>query len=369
MEKITINRLPVQTWRYLKFNEKTIEAPDITVGSAEIRANEGITAENVVFSEELDRLNEKVGDIRREAFIAGKTPIYNEQRFMTGMGADADKYLAGSNVYSLRISADDDRSSDDVTEIKATGGCALFIYADPGQKIRIVINADEASFLSVRLFADYDSDVKIGIRGISDDRDASEIFIDFGAFLKTGAHCGFSQLVLGQRNIYTGVNADLSGDLSIFDGSLVYLRGKDQDEDISYNAVHRGRVTESDFDVKGVIFAGGHKTLRDTVDFRRGAVGAKASEQEDVLLAESDESGIVNRSIPLILCEEEDVDGRHGASIGRIDPKILVYMSSRGFSADEAKKMLIRGHIGMVARNIDGDTVRSADKYLDTILN
>ncbi len=39
---------------------------------------------------------------------------------------------------------------------------------------------------------------------------------------------------------------------------------------------------------------------------------------------------VVNRTIPLILCAEEDVEGNHGASIGQLDEDILFYMNSEG---------------------------------------
>ena len=62
------------------------------------------------------------------------------------------------------------------------------------------------------------------------------------------------------------------------------------------------------------------KTFRGTIDFRCGSSGSVGDEQEDVLLLGEN---IVNKTIPLILCEEEDVDGRHGATIGRLPEDML----------------------------------------------
>ncbi len=39
---------------------------------------------------------------------------------------------------------------------------------------------------------------------------------------------------------------------------------------------------------------------------------------------------VVNQTIPLILCAEEDVKGSHGASIGQLDEETLFYMQARG---------------------------------------
>lgn len=52
-----------------------------------------------------------------------------------------------------------------------------------------------------------------------------------------------------------------------------------------------------------------------------GCAGAKGTEREDVLLLGDD---IVNQTIPLILCAEEDVEGNHGASMGDLDDATLL---------------------------------------------
>ena len=35
---------------------------------------------------------------------------------------------------------------------------------------------------------------------------------------------------------------------------------------------------------------------------------------------------VVNQTIPLILCAEEDVEGNHGATIGKLDDELLFYL-------------------------------------------
>ena len=366
MENTTINRLPVKTWRYLKINQTSAELPDASRGSAEISSVSGITAETVDFADELGKISSVIGDVRRESFVAGKEPIYGAQSLISGMGADADGYLARSGAYSLRITADESYDSGNTVDIKAKGVCALFIRSDARQRLRIRIDADEADFLSVRLIAGSGSDTELRISHFGGGRDS--FFCDIGGYLEADARMELRQIALDSKKIFLGTGIELAGDRSAFDGSLAYLRSGGELEDINYDIIQRGRATESVYDVKGVLFAGGEKTLRDTIDFRRGAAGSKASEQENVLLAESDESGIINRSIPLILCEEEDVDGRHGAAIGRMDPDVLVYMSSRGFDAEEAKKLLIRGHSGSVAKAVGETQASRADEYLDRLL-
>ena len=69
------------------------------------------------------------------------------------------------------------------------------------------------------------------------------------------------------------------------------------------------------------------KLFRGSIDFVKGCAGSVGNEKEDVLLLGDD---VVNQTIPLILCAEEDVEGNHGASIGELDEKTLFYLMSRG---------------------------------------
>ncbi|MBU5895455.1 SufD family Fe-S cluster assembly protein, partial [Vibrio cholerae O1] len=66
-----------------------------------------------------------------------------------------------------------------------------------------------------------------------------------------------------------------------------------------------------------------YKTLRETIDLVHGAKGSKGNEAETVLVASDN---VMNETLPVILCDEDDVLGNHGASIGSIGPEQLAYL-------------------------------------------
>ena len=51
---------------------------------------------------------------------------------------------------------------------------------------------------------------------------------------------------------------------------------------------------------------------------------------------------VITKSLPVLLCHEEDVEGAHGVSTGKIDNEKLLYMMSRGISYKEALKLIIK---------------------------
>ena len=60
----------------------------------------------------------------------------------------------------------------------------------------------------------------------------------------------------------------------------------------------------------------------------------------------------VNKTVPLILCAEEDVEGNHGASIGRIDEEQIFYMQSRGIPEDNILALAARSKLVQTIKKI-----------------
>ncbi|NLB15330.1 MAG: SufD family Fe-S cluster assembly protein [Clostridiales bacterium] len=360
---IKVNHLPVLTWNRLKINSSEAYISKTSENSIEYDLPASIRTDSVDFITALSEFEALSGSVRRESFVSGKVPIYNEQAFITGMGKEADDYLASSGADIVIIDIPAEVNLSEPLKINVSGESSLFIKSGAGSAANIVIDAEKADFLSVRIFLNSGSQINISVSRVNN---KAQFMTDFGAYLQDSASLELYSVLLGAEKIYCGIGIDMTGDNSRFKSELAYLRGSGEDEDINYNIIHRGRNTESEFNVRGVLLDGGSKTLRDTIDFRRGASGARGNEQENVLLATEKENSVFNKSVPLILCEEEDVDGRHGASIGRIDPKTTLYMESRGFTPEEARRLLIHGHIGSVARSIpDKDIYKAVEKYIE----
>ena len=84
--------------------------------------------------------------------------------------------------------------------------------------------------------------------------------------------------------------------------------------------------------------------------------GSKGAETENVLLLGDD---VENKTIPLILCAEEDVVGNHGATIGKPDEELLFYLESRGIPAQECYNMLAAAKLLAVCGKIPDDGIRN----------
>lgn len=172
------------------------------------------------------------------------------------------------------------------------------------------------------------------------------------------AECGTFRLIqvfLGGAETYSECVTHLSGKRARLALDIAYLLDNGEKLDMNYVADHTGRKTESDINVQGVLDGDAKKLFRGTIDFHRGCAGAKGTEMEEVLLLSED---IVNQTIPLILCDEEDVEGNHGASIGKLSDDLLFYLKSRGMEEEAVYRMMSRAKVDSVTAKIPDEMTR-----------
>ncbi|MCR5098293.1 MAG: SufD family Fe-S cluster assembly protein [Lachnospiraceae bacterium] len=164
------------------------------------------------------------------------------------------------------------------------------------------------------------------------------------------------QVVLSGHETYLGCTNELIGRHAALDIKLAYLVQNEDSLDINYVANHIGKKTESNIKVNGVLRDKAQKLFRGSIDFKNGCSASVGAEIEDVLLMDE---GVVNRTIPLILCAEEDVEGTHGATIGKLSDEMMFYLKSRGIPEDEIYEMMARARIDAIASQIPDETTRN----------
>lgn len=172
---------------------------------------------------------------------------------------------------------------------------------------------------------------------------------DVGASCEKNAELRVIHLILSGKNVYQGLSAALAGEKSRLTADIGYIGADHAHYDMNYEAVHTGKRTVCDISAKGVLRDHASKVFRDTIDFRHGCAGAVGDETEDALLMDA---AVGNKSIPIILCAEEDVVGNHGATIGRLDENLVFYMESRGMRQSEIYEMMAKARLDAIIRKI-----------------
>ena len=147
------------------------------------------------------------------------------------------------------------------------------------------------------------------------------------------------QYALGGSTIGLGLTANLVGARARLDLNNRYHATHEETLDINHLVRMRGTSTRAQLTESGVLNEAAKKTLRATIDLIRGAKDAQGNEIETVMILGDD---VVNKTMPVILCDEDDVAGNHGATIGSVSPEQLDYLAARGLSRQAAEQLFVR---------------------------
>lgn len=185
--------------------------------------------------------------------------------------------------------------------------------------------------------------------------DKSRSWNAVGAVLGTEARVELVRAVLGGNVAACGSLALLEGTKSEFGLNTAYFGEREQYLDFNDVARHLGKETVSEMYTSGVLTGKSNKILRGTIDFLSGAVHSVGHENETVLLLSSEAR---NRTVPLILCGEEQVEGQHAATLGRFDEKQLYYLCSRGMTPTQAKRLMVEARFTPVLDSLPDEDLR-----------
>lgn len=238
-------------------------------------------------------------------------------------------------------------------DVKDNGSRAFKVTAHGNEKNEVILYTTAAqSFTDI----DIDLDAYSSLKLIQVFEGAESAVSHVNARLDENAHFENVQFIINSSDVVSEVNALLSGRGARFDHDSGFVLKQNEKADINLNAVHTGKKTVSEINAKGVLSDRADKVFKGTIDFKKGAKGAVGKETEDILLLSENAR---NRTVPLILCAEEDVEGSHGASIGRVDEKSVFYMLSRGIPEEKIYELAARAKTQQVISKItDPDTLK-----------
>ena len=312
-----LNTPPAQTWNYLHIDDTTLEVPAIDNDPA--RDYSTAVDASPVCPNAYATLEMGAGDEATAWLTSAATSTSSRHtvRVSAGIPQLVEVNLAAGDVTETNVELEPDAEATIVVTASATSADAP---STTGNLLRISA-ARGARVTLAELVALPDSHQHLD---------------DVGIELGAGAGIEIRQFVLGAGTSVMGLAANLAGARSSLALSTRYLVRGHERLDLNHVVRMRGTSTRAQIDESGVLDDAAEKTLRATIDLVRGAKGAKGREQETVLVAGDD---VVNKTLPVILCDEDDVSGDHGATIGSVSPDQLSYLADRGLSEDEATEL------------------------------
>lgn len=407
MDAITIKHagaMPAPTWGWLKMNDTQIAIPAGMArgGDIAVEAAQELTSTSLSFEGAVAALQERVdtargdtqdtraciqavqeqhapgddlGDLNIPALSSYQERACKEEladdvaaAFTTGMGIDTRSYLNFSAGETLVLGCAE--GTEETATIRVSGeqgttvAASIDAIAEANAHLTLAISLDgEADAASdepglvgseLRVFAGENARVDVTVYTTCDAPFTA--IDDSGYVLDRNARVTVRHVVLGGGVTATGMAVDLRSDDARVDIDTRYLAAGTETRDFNYVVRHRGKKTISNIMANGVLAGTSKKCLRGTIDLVHGCKGSEGTERETVLIADK---GVDNKTVPTILCDEDDVAGNHGATIGHVRPEQLFYLMSRGVSAEAAEKLFMVAKLEDAALTAPDDEMRA----------
>ncbi|MDO4797778.1 MAG: SufD family Fe-S cluster assembly protein [Coriobacteriales bacterium] len=307
-----INTPPAQTWNYLRANDITLTVPQLS--------RKG----DVYFA--LPRLFEGIE---------------------CGVGQEATAWVVSqaADARYVEVRAGERREEPIVVDVDADAGEVhdVGVMVRAGAEACVVVNVHGASdeqatsAALVRIIAERNATVRV-LEFVA--AGASQQHIEsVGIQAASGARVVVQQYFLSTGTLVAGIATSLDGDHARIDHTCRYLVRGHEVADINHVVRQRGRNTRANVRESGVLDDHAKKALRATIDLVHGSSGSEGTELESVLMLSDD---VTNKTVPTILCDEDDVSGNHGATIGPVGPEQFQYLCDRGLSRQEAEALYVR---------------------------
>ena len=338
MEELKINETPVRTSQNFNANNITIKDVIIPEQIKEFN-NISIKNNNIKIEENLSNINLSYGigerlieQIRKQS--NKKIKIDVKENITEQIEFKFDKNNS-ELVENIEIIANENSTSTIILkyeaeeDIEAWHNGLIRIFAKSNSKINVIfinlMNTKSHSFISIE-------------NNIEENANVDYTVVDFG---------GKNSIT----NYYTNILGD-NGNNTI---DTIYLGKEEQLFDLNYIVELRGKKSNVNIEVQGALKDNARKHFKGTIDFKRGCKKAKGNENENCMLLSDTAKSL---ALPMLLCSEEDVEGNHSSSAGKIGEKELFYIMSRGFELKEAMKLMVRAKFNKILEKISDEELK-----------
>lgn len=206
---------------------------------------------------------------------------------------------------------------------------------------------------------------KVHLQLVRFDSDHHNSLESIAVVTEDNADVQVSQVELSSGKLVTNYKTYIMGDKSKVNLDSIYFASGKGDMDLLYESNHFGKKSESNMIINGALVGESSKKLKATLDFKEGSSGSVGNEEEFTLLLSENVKGI---SVPALLSHEDDVEGNHAASAGKMDKELLFYIMSRGYSLKEAEKLVIESKFQGTIQHLPEVLADEALNYIEELL-
>ncbi|MHA8111283.1 Fe-S cluster assembly protein SufD [Lactobacillaceae bacterium Melli_B4] len=235
----------------------------------------------------------------------------------------------------------------------------IIIIADEGSKFDVVQKLGSVgeqrkiTHINVDVYAKANSNVQFFSLDAMGTRNTSFIM----RHSEVSRHAKMNWMVgsLNDGNTISDISTDLNGEAANGITRIVSIANHRQQQGINTRITNYGKHSDGEISQRGAILDRARIVFNGIGKVAHGAHGANNQQENSVLMLSDEASGDAN---PILLIDENDVVAGHKASIGKIDEQQLYYLMSRGIDPATAKKLVIRGFLGIILSHIPSEAIK-----------
>lgn len=354
MEMLKLNETPVRTSR--NFNINNIKLKDINI-PADIREFNNV---NITNNSSKINISSEVRDISLTYGVGEMLINQLKKNCNKKLNLKVDCLQNKEVIIDFNFDSDNETLLEHIEVVTSENSKSTIILK--------YISSDNNEYWHnglLKIHADKNSEVNIIIANLMNTK--SNNFMSIENSLEENAKVNYTIIDFGGKNSITNYYSNLIGDNSDNSLNTIYLGKENQLFDLNYIGELRGKKSNIDIEVQGALKDTAKKNFKGTIDFKKGCKKAKGNENEACMLLSDKAKSL---ALPMLLCSEEDVEGNHSSSAGKIGEKELFYIMSRGFELKEAMKLMVRAKFNKILANIKNEELveeilNEIDKRLD----
>lgn len=343
MEELKLNETPVRTARNYNINNiklKNIKIPNVIE-----------KFENVIINKESEKdiINFNISDISLKYglgdYLLEQVKESSNKKIRININSKTNKNIEIKFIF--------DKENINLIE-------NIEIIANEDTKSNILIKYEAKENLEfyhngvIRLNLKENSNVNLTIVNLLNT--SSNNFISIENKIEENAKCECCIIDFGGKVSVTNYYSNLAGNNSENNIYTIYLGKESQWFDLNYIVDLEGEKSNTNIEVQGALADNAVKHFKGTINFKRGCKMARGNENECCMLLSDSAKSV---ALPMLLCEEEEVEGNHSTSSGRADASQVFYIMSRGFSYKEAMKLIVKAKFNNIIERIYDEDLKS----------
>ncbi len=148
---------------------------------------------------------------------------------------------------------------------------------------------------------------------------------------------------------------NLNGENAICDWHLASLCEKDEHKEFDVSVFHNAINTYSQLNNYGVSRDNAKLVFAGISEIVHGNRGSKAHQNAKIMVFDEKSTGVAK---PILNIYDNDIEASHAAVVGKINDEHIFYLTSRGLTEDEAKRLITFGYLKPIIKGFEDEELK-----------